>query len=115
MIESDVALARLPQAEGPAKLRSVILLRQMPPYGDWLVCGVSSQLHHLVAGFDETIEPAHPDFAGSGLKCSSLIRLGFLVVLPAGKIQGSVGSISPGRHAGLLRKLSTHLVASPPR
>lgn len=111
MTEADVALARLPQADGLAKLRPVILIRRMPPFGDWLVCGVSSQLHHQVADFDEMIEASHPDYPLSGLKVASLIRLGFLTVLPEGYIPGTVGSISHERHARLLEKLRTHLRA----
>ena len=41
MNEGDVVLTPLPQANGLVKLRPAILLRQMPSFGDWLVCGVS--------------------------------------------------------------------------
>ena len=44
------------------KPRPAILLRRMPPFGDWLICGVSSQVHQQVVGFDEIIELSHPDF-----------------------------------------------------
>jgi mRNA interferase MazF len=57
--------------------------RSCPQYGDLLVGGISTQVHQAVAGFDETIRPGDPDFVGSGLKRVSVIRLGFLVVLPA--------------------------------
>lgn len=53
MTEGDVALAALPQADGKTKLRPVIVLRAMPPYGDLLVCGVSTQARHAVSGFDD--------------------------------------------------------------
>ncbi len=109
MTEGDVALASIPQADGHAKARPVILLRQMPPFGDWLVCGVSTQLHQEVAGFDEIIEPAHPDFRESGLKAASLIRLGFLAVLPADHLLGVLGSISLDRNRRLLQRLGTFL------
>jgi hypothetical protein len=33
-------------------------------------------------GFDDVIDPRHHDFASSGLKTASLIRLAFLAVLP---------------------------------
>lgn len=109
MNEGDVALTPLPQADGQAKLRPVILLRQMPPFGDWLVCGVSTQLHQQVAGFDEVVAPLHGDFARSGLKAASLIRLGFLAVLPGGHFPGVLGSVSRERHARLLQRLSAFL------
>jgi mRNA interferase MazF len=74
MKEGDVVLTPLPQANGQTKIRPAILLRQMPPFGDWLVCGLSTQLRQEVVGFDEIIEPSHPDFEMSGLKAASLIR-----------------------------------------
>lgn len=105
MTEGDVALAPLPQADGRAKPRPVLLLRQMPPFNDWLVCGVSTQLHQEAVGFDETITPAHIDFRRSGLKAPSLIRLGFLAVIPINRLLGILGSISPERHQRLLHRL----------
>ena len=109
MTEGDVALTPLPPADGRTKPRPAILLRRMPPFGDWLICGVSTQLHQQVVGFDDNIETSHPDFAGSGLKAPSLIRLGFLAVLPADHLLGVLGSITPERHARLLQRLSAFL------
>jgi len=108
MKEADVALARLPQADGQVKPRPVVVLRLMPPFNDWLVCGVSSQVQQQVEGFDETIGPAHADFASSGLKAVFLIRLGFLTVLPASRFFGVIGSISRERHHRLLESLCRH-------
>ena len=110
MKRGDVVLAKLPQADGSLKPRPVIILREMPPFRDLLVCGISTQLHQQVAGFDETISPSDPDFAGSGLQAPSLIRLGFLTVEPRQKILGSIGAISPERHKRLLQTLSDFLV-----
>ena len=109
MTEGAVALTPLPQADGRFKLRPAILLRRMPPFGDWLVCGVSSQLRQQVAGFDEIIEPSHADFARSGLKVASVIRLGFLTTMTADRLTGVLGSISQERHARLLERLSRFL------
>ncbi len=109
MTEGDVALTPLPQADGRIKPRPAILLRRMPPFGDWLICGVSTQLHQAVAGFDDIIEPDHPDFRGSGLKAASVIRLGFLTVLPADHFLGVLGAISPERHSRLRQRLAAFL------
>ena len=106
MTEGDVALTPLPQADGRAKPRPAILLRQMPPFGDWLICGVSTQLHQEVVGFDDIFESSHSDFSRSGLKATSLIRLGFLTVLPVDHFLGILGSISRDRHTQLLMRLS---------
>jgi len=111
MTEGDVALIPLPQADGRIKPRPAILLRRMPPFGDWLICGVSTQLHQEVTGFDDIIEPSHADFRRSGLKAASVIRLGFLTVLPPDHFLGVLGSISHERHAKLLRRLSIFLIA----
>jgi mRNA interferase MazF len=111
MREGDVVLAPLPQADGQVKNRPAVLLRTMPPHGDLMVCGVSTQLHHEVPGFDEVVREDDSDFATSGLKKPSLIRLGFLAVLPVSTFVGSIGSISRERHRRLLERLSRHLLA----
>ena len=110
MKEGDVALAPLPQADGRTKPRPAILLRRMPPFGDWLVCGVSTQLQQQVAGFDDIIEPSDSDFHSSGLKAASVIRLGFLTVLPADQFLGVLGNISQERNRRLLQNLSAYLL-----
>jgi mRNA interferase MazF len=112
MNERDVVLAPLPQADGRMKNRPVIVLRQMPPFGDLFVCGVSTQLHLRVENFDELILNRDADFTDSGLKATSLIRLGFLAVLPATNILGRIGSISVERHQRLLERLCQHLKSS---
>jgi mRNA interferase MazF len=113
MQEADVVLTPIPQADGQIKNRPVILLRELPPYQDFLVCGVSTQLNQQVTGFDDIIASTDPDFITSGLRCDSLIRLGFLAVIPRKQIIGSIGKISPERHQQLLKTLSDYLVNSP--
>ncbi len=103
----------MPQADGQIKNRPAIFLREMPPYRDLLVCGVSTQLHQHVEDFDETISFIDEDFKSSGLRSISLIRLGFLAVLPRHSVLGTVGSISAERHKRLLRKLSDYLTYAP--
>ena len=98
MKEADVVLTPIPQADGVIKNRPAIILREMPPYRDFLVCGVSTQLDKEVKGFDEVISDTDEDFQSSGLRTSSLVRLGFLAVLPSRQIIGAIGSISSTRH-----------------
>jgi len=111
MNEGDIALAPLPQADGQIKNRPVVLLRRLPHFGDFLVCGISTQLQQRVAGFDETVLPADKEFAASGLKAASLIRLGFLAVLPESALLGKIGSLSSERRQRLLANLCRHLVS----
>lgn len=110
MKEGDVVIVPMPQADGAVKNRPAVVLREMPPFRDVLVCGVSTQLRQAAKDFDEAISPSDADFVASGLNDKSLIRLGFLVVVPRNKIVGSIGSIAPERHKRILQKLSTYLV-----
>ena len=114
MQEGDVALTPLPQADGVTRQRPAILLRQMPRFGDYLVCGVSTRLHQYVEGFDELLLSSHEDFAETGLLADSVIRLGFLAVVPQPQLAGSIGRISPQRHRQLLEALSAYLLRSRP-
>ena len=110
MKEGDVILTPLQQADGKVKNRPAIFLRELPHFQDALVCGVSTQVNQLVQGFDELITSQDNDFSNSGLVNDSLIRLGFLAVLPRRNIIGSIGSISHERHKRLLHRLSKYLV-----
>jgi mRNA interferase MazF len=110
MKQGDVVLTPVPQANGVLKNRPAIVLREMPPYKDLLVCGISTQLHQQVKDFDEIVSLTDVDFSSSGLRSQSLIRLGFLAVLPRSAIAGSIGSVSSERHMRLLKTLSNYLV-----
>jgi mRNA interferase MazF len=110
MTEGDVVLTPVPQADGTIKNRPAIFLREMPPFKDLLVCGISTQLRQEVKGFDELISSNDADFASSGLIRESVIRLGFLAVVSQSRIAGKIGSISTERHNRLLERLSLYLV-----
>ena len=110
MNESDVILTPVPQADGKFKLRPAVLLREMPgTYRDVLVCGVSTQAHLRVPDFDKIVAMNDNDFSASGLMKESLIRLGYLAVIPTKSIAGSIGSISKDRHRRLLNRLIKYL------
>ena len=109
MKEGDVLLAPLLQGDGSLKDRPALFLRRMPPFQDFLVCGISTQIQQAVPEFDETIAPADADFRTSGLKAASLIRLGYLAVLPRSEFKGRIGSVSAARRKRLLTRLSDFL------
>ena len=106
----DIVLAVLPQRDGIRKSRPALLLQSMPPFGDFLACGVSSKLHQEARGFDEIILMEDYDFAKSGLLLPSLIRLGWLSTIPESMIEGSIGSISAHSLERVLKRLSDYLV-----
>lgn len=110
-MEGDIVLTPVPQADGTIKNRPAVFLREMPPFKDLLVCGISTQLRQEVKGFDEVMSPNDADFAASGLVRESLVRLGYLAVLPRNQIVGTIGSISTERHKKLLERLSAYLVS----
>lgn len=112
MNEGDIALAPLPQADGQLKNRPVVLLRRLPPFDDFLVCGISTQLQQRVIDFDDLIQPGDKEFVASGLKAASVIRLGFLAVLPESGLLGKIGSLSVERRTQLLVNLCRHLQAN---
>jgi mRNA interferase MazF len=112
MTEGDVLLVPLPQADGQRKPRPAILLRVRPPFGDFLVCGISSQLRQQVRGLDENILRTDMDFADSGIRTDSLIRVGFLAIHTPQQIIGSIGKISGERHRRRLKQPADFITAS---
>ena len=113
MKAGDLVLASIPQADAQFKLRPALVLCLLPPFRDFLVCGVSTQLRHKVEGFDEIVDRGDPDFAASGLRQASLIRLGFLNAVPDTSIAGLLGSIARPRLQRLRRALANHLQSEP--
>lgn len=109
MSPGDVLLAPLPQADGRLKDRPALLLSVVPPFGDYLVCGISTQIHNAVAGLDEIITPLAQDFEASGLKAASIIRAVYLAVLPRGYFKGRIGTVSNARHRKIVTALATFL------
>ena len=73
----QVVAFRFPQTDlEEGKLRPALLLAKLPnEYDDWLVCMISSQTRHYVAGFDEMVQTSDDDFEKSGLKVASVIRV----------------------------------------
>ena len=110
MKETDIVLASIPQSDGAIKTRPVLLLRKLPKYNDFLVCGISSQLNQCIADFDEIISTKSSNFLSTGLKTDSVIRLSFLAVLPERVIAGAIGEIERSLHQKLLKRLSCYLI-----
>lgn len=109
MKEGDIILTALLQADGKQKLRPALILRIMPLYNDLLLCGISSKIANYCEGFDEIITGKDKDFKNSGLNQDSLIRLGFLCVIPKKDIPGSIGNISSERYKKLINNLADYL------
>ncbi len=106
-----VSLVRFPRSDlEKAKYRPIVLLSSLPgPFGDWLVCALTSQLQHKVDGWDEVIDAGDTDYSASGLKCPSLIRLGKLATVESSVLEGVLGEISSKRLDRLLQRLGAYL------
>ena len=88
------------------KLRPVLMLRKASRFDDWLVCMVSSQVQQAEANLDEVLTPADSDFANSGLKVPSVLRLSRLAVLDGSLLLGSIGEISEERLMNVRQRLA---------
>jgi len=110
MKAGDIVSLSLPQSDGQIKKRPVILLKQMPPYNDWLVAGISTQLHQEVKGFDWVLLSTDASFGATRLKSSSVIRLGFLDMAEERNIRGIIGSVDAEIVKQLLKRLADYLL-----
>mgnify|MGYP002641660280 CR=1 FL=1 len=108
--EGDIILAALPHADGTTKLRPVLLLRKLPGFGDFLVCGVSSQLRHAIEDFDLVLMPSSSNFQVTGLKVASVFRLTHLAVLPSDRMKRRLGVLSSNYLKMLQTRLSSYLI-----
>lgn len=109
MNEGNITLAPLLTAGGQPKLRPALILRKMPGFGDYLVCGISTQLHQEVEGFDIVLSDSDHEFPDTGLRQTSLVRLSYLASVPAKKLPGKMGSIPSRMLSELQNRLSAHL------
>lgn len=95
MEAGDVIRWAFVQADGRTKLRPAILLKRVPPFNDWVICAVSTQVHRYRPGLDILLDIGHPDLKRAGLPFASVIRTAYLTTIPEQRIDGSLGRLSP--------------------
>ena len=102
---------RFPQTDlKEGKLRPALLLGKLPgEYDDWLICMISSQTRQYITSFDEIIQDSDEDFKQSGLKVTSVIRVGRLAVVSGEILLGAIGEISGERLSRVKKNLSNWL------
>ena len=107
----QVVVFRFPQTDlEEGKLRPALLLGKLPGnYDDWLICMISSQTRQYIAGFDEIVEENDGDFGGSGLKVTSVIRVGRLAVVSGEILIGAIGQVSSERLSRVKKRLADWL------
>ncbi|HEX3934119.1 MAG TPA: type II toxin-antitoxin system PemK/MazF family toxin [Puia sp.] len=109
MKAADIVLTVIPQ-DNQQKKRPVLILKVLPKFNDLLVCAISSQLHQIVPDFDLLLEDTHNAFIDSGLKTTSIFRLGSIAVLSRSDIVGTIGFLRQDLYETLLRNLSDFLL-----
>lgn len=111
MQAGDIALLQMQQPDGSKKNRPVLLIKQVKPFDDWIVCAVSTQLHQQVKGFDYLILDTDAGFPATGLKQSSLIRLGMISTVSKSSMPGTIGHIPASVLQILKKTLAAHIAS----
>ena len=110
----QIVLFQFPQTDLEAgKLRPALLLGRLPgEYEDWLICMISSQIRHCIPGFDEVVQETDADFDPSGLKSTSVVRIGRLAVVDGEVLLGAIGQIASERLQRIKNRLAEWLTSS---
>ena len=114
MENGSIVIVVLPQADGVPKNRPALVLCRLEPFGDYLVAGISSQLHRTIENTDEIIAESDPDFANTRLAKTSVIRILYLATLPASEIKGKIGAVSQKRLRRIYHALQRHFATLQP-
>ncbi len=107
----QIVLFRFPQTDlRRGKLRPALIIGKLPgSFEDWLICMISSQTHHHTEGFDNIVTTDDADFPQSGLKNSSVIRVGRLAVVDVTLLLGAIGEVDASRLAKVKANLANWL------
>ena len=111
MKPGNIVLVDLLQSDGNYKLRPALVLKKLPKYNDFLICGISTQVHQYIKDYDEILYQQDNYFSLTGLQKTSLVRLFFLAVASEKRIAGSIGKIQETLHKDLLQRLSMFIVS----
>jgi len=112
----QIVLLRFPYADARGgKLRPALVLARLPgPYDDWLVSMISSRLHQAIRAIDEIVLQGDADFAATGLKTASVVRVTRLAVVASDRMEGALGRLSTARMTGICKRLADWLATSAP-
>ena len=111
MKPGDVVTLAVRQADGQRKLRPAVLVKRVPPFDDWMVAPLSTQLRHVVQGVDMLIPSSHADYGSMGLRSESIIRVTQLQLVEGREIGGTIGLMRPQTFRQLLKQFSDWLLA----
>lgn len=111
MSPGDIVLGDVQQADGRRKIRPLLVLCAVPPFRDYLVCSLSTQLRSAAPELDLVLDSTDHSFVQSGLRQSSVIRVGMLAMLPSHSIAGTIGQVESSTLRAVFRNLEAFLAA----
>ena len=105
LVRGDVVLVRFPFTDlSGHKLRPALVVGQ-PRGSDVILAFVTSRTASLDAQAEYYVDAAHPEFALTGLKTSSIIRLDKLATLHRSLVQRRLGYLGPQGERAVVRGL----------
>lgn len=112
--EGDIFLFKFPLTnQSMGKRRPAVLLKKIPSQiGDWLVCMVSSQLHHEVQGVDLVVRTDEKMFSETGFRKDSLIRVTRLAVVDEAILETKIGNLPHFELSALKGRLAAWLTSN---
>lgn len=107
----DIVLIRFPQTDLLiGKLRPALVVAIAPGrHADLLLALISLRTYQAVPQFDEIIDPSDSDYAVTGLKVRSVVRLARLASVETSVINARLGNISSKRLRQIKKRLTDWL------
>ncbi|HEX6305335.1 MAG TPA: type II toxin-antitoxin system PemK/MazF family toxin [Anaerolineales bacterium] len=107
MKPGDIVLIGFPRTDLQAgKLRPALIVAVAPGHhGDLLLSLISSRIYQAVPDFDEVIDPSDADYAATGLKARSVVRLARLASVESDIINARLGTLSSERLEQIKKRL----------
>jgi mRNA interferase MazF len=111
MKPGDIVLIRYPQTDlAEGKLRPALVVAVAPGrHTDLLLALITSRTYQAVPKFDEIINPSDSDYAATGLKVRSVVRLARLASVEPSVITARLGQVSPKRLQQIRKRLTDWL------
>ena len=113
-IVGQIVLFQFPQTDLiVGKKRPALLVKSLPnSYQDWLVCMISTKTGQEIINLDEIISPHDSDFAQTGLKSESVIRVSRLAVVSQTIFLGYIGQLSSQRLEKIQQNLANWILSN---
>ena len=106
LARGDVVLTRFPFTDRSGSSVRPALVVSVGPIGqDLVLAGISSVLRSGAIATGQVVDPAHAEFAQTGLRVASVLRLHKLVTVESAVIMRRLGKIGPQLQAEVDRRL----------